>query len=229
MRRPRPRLRQHPRRSLLVVGFLLLSLLYLTLWIVEKTKFGRWYWNYAAAIHPLLLYIMPPGKWGPIDRPPRWVQEIHDAPWMGEWDVPELSPPVFQRPGDGEPQQGQLTSPALVKLHVFSTAFPGARAKRDLIRRLSPLLNIPVPYRHLVELRFVLGHAEDGDGGVDEAAEAMLAEEQNEHGDLIRLHIAHGENMNEGKTLDWIRAVGTGQDGGREAWWLFKVDDDVSG
>jgi hypothetical protein len=225
---PRPRLRQHPRRSLLVAS-LLLSLLYLTLWIVEKTKFGRWYWNYAAAIHPVLLYIMPPGKWGSIDRPPRWVQEIHDAPWMGEWELPELSPPLFERRGNDEAQQEQLTSPALIKLHVFSTAFPGARAKRDLIRRLSPMLNIPLPYRHLVELKFVLGHAEDGDGGVDEAVEALLAEEQNERGDLIRLRIAHGENMNEGKTLDWIRAVGTGQDGGKEAWWLFKVDDDVSG
>lgn len=74
----------------------------------------------------------------------------------------------------------------------------------------------------------MLGHAEDGAGQVDEAVEALLAEEQDEYGDLIRLHIAHGENMNEGKTLDWLRAVGTGQDGGREAWWLFKVDDDVS-
>jgi hypothetical protein len=91
---PRPRLRQHPRRSLLVAS-LLLSLLYLTLWIVEKTKFGRWYWNYAAAIHPVLLsgqvgFDRPASAMGTRDPrravdgrvgAPRAIPPLVRAPW----------------------------------------------------------------------------------------------------------------------------------------------------
>jgi len=97
----------------------------------------------------------------------------------------------------------------------------------DSSRELSPLLNIPAPYRHLIELKFVLGHAYRGDWSVDEEMEASLGEEQAVYGDLMRLDLEHGENLREGKILDWIHAVGSGEDGGREAWWVFKVDDDV--
>jgi hypothetical protein len=139
---------------------------------------------------------------------------------MGEFDLPQLSPPRYQ--------QGKLVSPALVKLHVFSTVTAKSREKRFLVRRLSPLNNIPKAYRHLFELKFVLGHAYKPNWEVDEEMEALLAQEQEEYGDLVRLNLVHGENLREGKILDWMRAAGTGDDGGRPAWWLFKVDDDVS-
>ncbi|RSH91486.1 hypothetical protein EHS25_009785 [Saitozyma podzolica] len=185
---------------------------------MHKGDLGRWYYNYAAALHPALAYVVPPGDWGPVENPPRWVQEVYDAPWMGEFDLPQLSSPRYH--------EGKLVSPALVKLHVFSTVTAKSREKRFLIRRLSPLNSIPKAYRHLFELKFVLGHAYKPNWDVDEEMESLLAQEQEEYGDLVRLNLVHGENLREGKILDWMRAAGTGDDGGRAAWWLFKVDDD---
>jgi len=97
-----------------------------------------------------------------------------------------------------------------------------------LIRELSPLEKIPAEYRHLVEVKFVVGHALKEDGGVDEVMEGLLREEQDMFGDVLKLDLARGENLREGKILDWIYAVGEGKDRGREAWYLFKIDDDVS-
>jgi hypothetical protein len=79
-----------------------------------------------------------------------------------------------------------------------------------------------------VELKFVMGHAYKENWEVDQEMEDLLAEEQKQYGDLIRLNLIHGENLREGKILDWIRASGTGDDGGRPGWYLFKMDDDVS-
>lgn len=194
---------------------------YYKLWRVHKGDYGRWYWNYGLSIHPFLLYLMPKGDWGHVEGTPRWVEEVYHAPWMGEFQPPALSPPVYDA--------GRVISPAILKLHVFSTVTIDAYAKRRLIRKHSPLLNLPEEYRHLVEMRFVLGHAYNEDGTVDTELEVLLAEEGRVHDDLIRLDLLHGENLREGKILDWIHAAGTGEDGGRPAWYLFKCDDDVSG
>jgi hypothetical protein len=117
-------------------------------------------------------------------------------------------------------------------LHIFSTPSRTSRRRRDLIRRYSPLLSVPPEYRHLVELKFVLGHPQmrrnetEDEWGWD--AETTLAQEQDVHGDLLRLDGLHrGENMNEGKSWEWLRHVG--REGGRKAWWVLKCDDDVSG
>ncbi|ORY27905.1 hypothetical protein BCR39DRAFT_588985 [Naematelia encephala] len=235
----RRRILQYPRLASLIAIWLAISLPYLILRHIHHGKHGRWYWNYAAALHPALIYVVPSGNWGPIERPPRWVQEIYDAPWMGDWEIPELSAPVYrQGPATAAKEEHanlfnvsdpsrDLVSPVIVKIHVFSTVRSEAREKRFLIRRLSPLLNIPLPYRHLIELKFVLGHAYKPNWDVDEEMEALLTEEQETYGDLLRLNLVHGENLREGKILDWIHAVGSGNDGGREALWLFKVDDDA--
>lgn len=126
----------------------------------------------------------------------------------------------------------QLVSPAILKLHVFSTATSEkAYRKRQLIRELSPLNQLPPEYRHLVELKFVLGYhmLNDGWGPVNETAEAALQEEQAQHGDLFRMEdLWRGENLRDGKILQWIRDVGLGRDSPRQAWYLFKLDDDVS-
>jgi hypothetical protein len=145
---------------------------------------------------------------------------------MGDWEIPTLTKPTFVH--DPSIDVRRTTSPALIKLHVFSMVSEKARLKRHQIRRLSPLLSIPEPLRHLVELKFVMGHAYKEHWEVDQEMEDLLAEEQKQYGDMIRLNLIHGENLREGKILDWIRAAGTGDDGGRPGWYLFKMDDDVS-
>jgi len=170
--------------------------------------------------------IVPNGRFEQCTSSPRWIQEIHEAPWMGDWEIPTLTKPTYVN--DPSTEARTVISPALIKLHVFSMVSEKARLKRHQIRRLSPLLSIPESLRHLVELKFVMGHAYKEDWVVDQEMEDLLAEEQRQYGDLIRLNLAHGENLREGKILDWIRAAGTGDDGGRPGWYLFKMDDDVS-
>ena len=189
------------------------------LWRVQNGKHGRWYWNYAVSLHPMFAYIVPGGGWGPIDYPPRWIPEIYEAPWMGTFDLPKLSVPKHK--------DDKLVSPVILKLHIFSTVSAKSWEKRRLLRKHSYLQNIPPAYRHLIEIKFVLGHAYKEDWAVDTELEVLLEEEQKLYGDLIRLNLEHGENLREGKILDWIRAAGTGGDGGRPGWYLFKVDDDV--
>ncbi|KAK4685573.1 hypothetical protein P7C73_g4576, partial [Tremellales sp. Uapishka_1] len=213
---------RHPTKTALLSLAVLYAAVYCTLWILNLGWRGRWHWNYAVALHPALAYVIPKGDWTSPTDPPHWVQEIYDAPWMGDFDVPHLSPRVYSFTSSYH-----LASPVILKLHIISTVSTESRQKRHLIRRLSPLFTIPSPYRHLIELKFVLGHAYRADGSVDDAVEAALAEEQDSYGDLLRLNLTHGENLRGGKILDWIRAVGTGLDGGREAWWLVKADDDA--
>lgn len=104
----------------------------------------------------------------------------------------------------------------LLKLHIFSMNTPRSRMRRDLIRSQDRLAAIPPVYRHMVELRFILGRC------VIECDE--LEAEQAEHGDLFMLDM--DENMDRGKTTMWLRSLN--QEGMREALWVFKVDDDVS-
>lgn len=213
---------QRPRITGLVAVFLLTALPYFILWRLHMGKFGRWYWNYGVAIHPIMVSLLPSGDWGGVGNPPRWVQEIHDSPWMGEWPMPLLTKPKYD-------EHGKLTSPVIAKLHIFSTVQEKARQKRKLIRQLTVLDQIPEEYRHLIEIKFVMGHAYKENWEVDQEMEDLLKLEQEEHGDLIRLSLVHGENLREGKILDWMHAAGSGEDGGRPGWWTFKVDDDVSG
>jgi hypothetical protein len=52
--------------------------------------------------------------------------------------------------------------------------------------------------------------------------EREMIVEQREFGDLIRLEgLHHGENMNQGKTIEWMRWVG--REGGRESQWVMYV------
>jgi hypothetical protein len=54
-----------------------------------------------------------------------------------------------------------------------------------------------------------------------------LQREEETHGDLLHLEgLKGGENMNEGKSWEWVRHVG--REGARPAWWVLKCDDDVS-
>lgn len=219
----RLRLRRHPKQALLVVVGLWLAICLFTFdRLVHHKDFGRWFWNYAISWHPALAHIVPIGDWTPCcENPPRWFPDIYEAPWMGTFQAPTLSAPVYNK-------EGLLISPVIAKLNIFSTVTEEARQKRHLIRSLTVLDQLPPAYRHLVEVKFVLGHAQNKDGTVNEQMEAIIDEEQKKHGDLIRLKLKNGENLREGKLLNWIRAVGAGEDGGRPGQYLFKVDDDVS-
>lgn len=125
----------------------------------------------------------------------------------------------------------RLSSPAIIKFHVFSTAVSeSSYEKRKLIRRLSPIYQIPPEYRHLIDIKFVMGYNYLDTWGppLNETMESKIREEEREYGDIMRIpDMWRGENLRDGKILQWIRDVGQGKDG-RDAWYLFKVDDDVS-
>ncbi|WWC88105.1 uncharacterized protein L201_003009 [Kwoniella dendrophila CBS 6074] len=253
-----PRVRQFlrltiPRRphAIVIIFTLLLLIAYFTAWRVFMCNHGRWYWNWMVSLHPALALILPIGQWGgPPDNPPRWIQEIYDAPHMSNFKIREFSKPIWKN--DYHPkyshsttkeedpylkiaeQNHHLKSPSLIKLHIFSTVHRKAYHKRAMIRKHSPLFSIPPEYRHLIEVKFVMGHnyhlyeePEHKDWTINEEMELALKEEQDKYGDLLRLELIHGENLREGKILEWIRAVGDGEDGGRESCWLFKIDDDT--
>lgn len=153
---------------------------------------------------------------------PPLVPGVHAAKWAGGWETPRL-------------RKASADSPALLMLHIFSMPNTASRLRRETIRRHHPLLALPEAYRHLVDFKFIIGYPRDEcRGRVDEVlcpgveAEEMAIAKELRHKDLIRLEgLKHGENMDEGKTWEWIRHVG--RDGGPEAQWVFKCDDDVSG
>lgn len=61
---------------------------------------------------------------------------------------------------------------------------------------------IPWKYKHLVDVRFILGRSNSS------SSEADLDKEQSIYGDLMRLDgLVGGENMDDGKTYEWMRAV----------------------
>ena len=157
---------------------------------------------------------------GPLD-PPTIFDELELAPPLDSWPTPQLD--------------STSNGPALLLLHVFSTSTIKSRERRDLIRNHSVLEHLDVRYRHVVDMKFVLGYPdpERMDNG-DEETLAVLEEEEKaietemkEHGDIVRLSgLVNGDNMNNGKTFEWMRWVGTHSP--RTAQWVFKCDDDVS-
>ena len=217
-------------KQVVLVAFLAILVPYLGLWLSFWVGPGRWLWNYAISWHPALRHVVPPGPWDALSGEPIWMEQIYESPHMSSWDIPELSAPTYvDQPHsahvDGVPL---YSSPSLLKLHIFSTIRNKARSKRDVIRRLSPIYSIPAHLRNLVEVKFVLGKPKHPDGRIDEEKQREFDDEQTEYGDLFQLDLKNGENLREGKILDWIRAVADGEDGGRDSLWLFKMDDDVS-
>ncbi len=68
-----------------------------------------------------------------------------------------------------------------------------------------------------MEIKYVVGQARDENGEIDLHMKRSREEEQQTYRDLMSLKgLKHGENHCEGKILEWLRAVGNGQDGGRE-------------
>lgn len=161
---------------------------------------------------------------GGLGTPPL-MPELLCSTWPGEFDIPELTSATWRMIDGVE----RLASPAFLMLHIPSIATPSARRRRDLIRSVDLLAAVPEAYRHLIELRFVLGYPDEAERRRKpvQEEERELEREQRLYGDLIRLKgLEGGENMDHGKTLEWIRWVG--REGRRAAWWVIKCDDDVS-
>lgn len=276
---------QHPLVTLTILLFLGLSYGIHYFHYLCHTGMGRWYYNYAVTQTPAsLVRLIPLGDHssGPTHHP-IWVPEIFESTWMGDWEVPELTKPIWREKEFRQDQTGvveevndhvgpdlaegqrlkdldsttppvlrrdsrqkqhdplptahphtlsrRLSSPAIIKFHVYSTATQEkSRVKRDLIRRLSPIYQVPPEYRHLIDVKFVLGYNYLDTWGLplNETTESKIREEEREFGDILRLPgLWRGENLRDGKLPQWIRDVGQGKDG-RDAWYLFKVDDDVS-
>lgn len=136
------------------------------------------------------------------------VPELLAAPWMGTWPIPHLTSP--------RRENGTLVSPAWVMIHVFSTPSAEGAETRAYLRSMSPLLNVPPDFRHLIEVKFVMGYI-IGENWLQREA---LDREQAKHGDLLFLTGLHdGENMNNGKTIQWIQYLGT--QSVREAQWVM--------
>ena len=163
------------------------------------------------------------------------IEALRYAPWPGSFATPKLRRPkqnggemmTWNGNGFNRTNMDEVV-PALMMLHIFSMPNEASRRRRALIRSIHPINSIPEGYRHLVEIKFVLGYNEFNDGmsvedreRVEMEEREMLVEER-EFGDLIRLKgLHHGENMNQGKTIEWMRWVG--RDGGREAQWVMYV------
>jgi hypothetical protein len=163
------------------------------------------------------------------------IQALRRAPWPGSTEIPSLRPKGDEDEGEmltwngsGFNRTQKVEVPALLMLHIFSMPNESSRRRRTLIRQFHPINSVPEEYRHLVEIKFVLGHNEVHDDMSSEEKDKLEMEEremiveQREFGDLIRLEgLHHGENMNQGKTIEWMRWVG--REGGREAQWVMYV------
>ncbi|WWC85862.1 uncharacterized protein L201_000729 [Kwoniella dendrophila CBS 6074] len=171
--------------------------------------------------HPLWQKIMysPAGL---IEAPPI-IEGLRNAPWAGSWELPRLSVPKSSK--------NTTTTPALAMIHIFSMPNKKSRQRRNLIRKLNLLEAIPDEYKHLVEIKFVLGY-DQSIKEYEEGYKTILEEEEeiqsesDRYRDLIRLReLEDGENMNKGKSWEWLRYVG--REGGRRGWWVLKCDDDT--
>lgn len=175
---------------------------------------AAFYWDSLAMHTPVWISKFVALYWVPRthrDAPlPIVVPALLTAPWMGTFPAPALQPPSTLH----------LASevPALLLLHIFSMPTESARKRRDLIRKYHPMRTVPQGYRHLVEVKFVMGQPRDDDTW-DWMSSYDLQLEQEEHGDLMQLDMLRdGENMNEGKSLDWLQWVGRH---GRKAQWVW--------
>ncbi|ODN96292.1 hypothetical protein I350_08310 [Cryptococcus amylolentus CBS 6273] len=174
--------------------------------------------NSPAWAHPLVdaLKGLPETKGMP---PPNTVHGLRKGRSMEEYSAPRLSLPV-------EGLDGELTSPAVLMLHIFATPSPASRKRRELIRSIDYFSAIPPPYRHLVEIKFIIGRYSPGHALYDENESREIEAEQKREKDLFILEdLEAGDDMNRGKTWEWLRQVG--KEGGREAWWVMKCDDDT--
>ncbi|WVQ93574.1 hypothetical protein IAU59_000649 [Kwoniella sp. CBS 9459] len=190
-------------------------------------------WNIAAGntptwVHPYLPIVVknPAGLMGPPPIEPG----LRNAPWAGSWETPRLKSPEYRLVASPRGTQMRLTSPALLMLHIFSMPTAGSRKRRHFLRGLQLNDAIPERYRHLVEIKFIMGLQRDSESEESrkEAAEeeTEIARETELFGDIVRLRELEGnENMNNGKSWEWLRYVG--REGGREAWWILKCDDDT--
>ncbi|ODN88071.1 hypothetical protein L198_06827 [Cryptococcus wingfieldii CBS 7118] len=150
---------------------------------------------------------------------PNMVHGLREGRSMEEYSAPRLSLPV-------EGLDGELTSPAVLMLHIFSMPSPASRERRELIRSIDYFSAIPPPYRHLVEIKFIMGRYSPGHALYDDNESREIEAEQKREKDLFILEdLEAGDNMNLGKTWEWLRQVG--KEGGREAWWVMKCDDDT--
>ncbi|CAK9785902.1 hypothetical protein CC85DRAFT_329921 [Cutaneotrichosporon oleaginosum] len=143
------------------------------------------------------------------------LPSLLNAPWPGSWPVPKLTAPKYEN--------GTLVSPALLMLHVMSTPSVAGAERRAFLRSVTPLKTVPPEYRHLVEVRFVLGYPPDGDKWVHRKE---LDAEQAAHGDLFFLHglAKGGENMNNGKTIAWMETLAAYP---RPTQYIIKCDEDT--
>ena len=172
-----------------------------------------------SVLHPLITWVV---TISPNDAP-SLIPELLSARWCGSWLIPILSPPTFIYEQDRE----IITSPVVLMLHVFSTSSTRSRERRQLLREAG-VYDVTRAYRHLLEVKFILGRPLPPLSASEEAEEDEIAMETAKYGDIVRLDgLVGGENMNRGKTWSWIRHVG--REGGRQAWWVIKCDDDVSG
>lgn len=123
-----------------------------------------------------------------------------------------------------------LTSPAMLAIHAFSTARPKDRPMRDVLRE-HQRRRVPWRYMHLLDFQFVICSPPS----TDIEAWARLSAEQEQWGDLLLLdELATSdsdrmkENGDDGKTYRWMReVVARALDGrGREALWVMKTDID---
>lgn len=123
-----------------------------------------------------------------------------------------------------------LTSPAMLAIHAFSTARPKDRPMRDVLRE-HQRRRVPWEYMHLLDFQFVICSPPAS----DTEAWSRLSAEQEEWGDLLLLdELATNdadrmkENGDDGKTYRWMReVVSRALDGrGREALWVMKTDID---
>ncbi|WVF65943.1 hypothetical protein IAT40_000681 [Kwoniella sp. CBS 6097] len=162
--------------------------------------------------------------------PPSIQPGLRNAPWAGSWETPTLKSPEYRYVPSSKGSQMKLVSPAFLILHVFSTPSPGSRKRRHFIRELGLAEAVPEKYRHLVEIKFVMGlqRPQEGEQGWKEAEEEEneIARENEVFGDIVRLReLEAKENMNHGKSWEWLRYIG--REGGRKAWWVLKCDDDT--
>jgi hypothetical protein len=143
-----------------------------------------------------------------VDSPP-YVPELLDATWMGNFPVPELQPPKCGT------KKGEVSkdTPLLLTIYIFSTVNPEHNPKRSTVRQFHPLLSVPPEYRHLIDVKFVVGRSADPE------VEAALDKEEAEFGDLVRLDgLKNLENRDNGKATRWLIWAGKY---GRPSQWIL--------